>query len=81
MWRREMTDNKYTVDIDYTCEDAPSVNINYCNPRGNYLSAFMVIEIDNEDTPSPFKNIEDAKLFAEIIVKLLDKVGESCDIK
>lgn len=76
-----MAESKYTIDVDDTLDDAPSVIINYCNPKGNYLSAFLVVEIDDEDTPSPFREIDDAKLFAQIIVKLLNKIGDNCDIE
>lgn len=41
------------------------------------LEAFIDIYIDDEDTDeSIFKDIEDAKVFAEIIVKLLDVVKQ-----
>lgn len=84
MWRREMTD-KYFIGVEDCCNGdgicSPQiVYINYLK-NGNYLDSFMTIEIDDVDTRSPFKDIEDARLFAQIIVKLLNKVGESCDIE
>lgn len=78
MWRNTMK-NKYHIGIDDVC-DVPSVCINLENTT-NYLRAFLIIEVDDEDTPSPFKTVEDAKLFAEIIVKLLNKIGEIDDIE
>lgn len=36
-----------------------------------YLDAFLCVFIDDGYTDSPFKNVEDAKMFAGIIVKLL----------
>lgn len=40
-----------------------------------YLDAFINISVDIDGTvDSPFKNIDDAKIFAEAIVKLLKSV-------
>lgn len=35
------------------------------------LDGFIDIYTDVDDAPSPFKTVDDAKFFAEIIVKLL----------
>lgn len=69
MWRREMT-NKYYIFED---EDG-DVHISL-KKEDNYLKAFMSLWIhEDEDMPSIFKSSEDAKLFAEIIVKLLEQI-------
>ena len=81
MWRGEMT-SKYNISVGCKlCEDGcESVHINL-NPFTGDLVAFIDIYTDDGDGTSPFENVEDAKLFAEVIVKLLDAVGDSCDIK
>ena len=42
-----------------------------CKECDDTMKSFIDIYIENEDTPSLFKEIKDAELFAEIIVKLL----------
>ena len=81
MWRREMT-SKYNITVGCKlCEDCcESVHINL-KPHTGDLDAFIDIYTDDGDGTSPFKTVEDAKLFAEIIGKLLDAVGDSYDIK
>ena len=77
MWRREMT-SKYNISVGCKlCEDGcDSVHINL-KPHTGDLDAFIDIYTDDGDNTSPFKTVEDAKLFAEIIVKLLDVVGDA----
>ena len=56
-------DNEHTVSI--------------CKGDSNCAmeNAFIDIYVDDEgDFPSPFKSVEDAELFAEMIVKLLGVV-------
>ena len=53
-------------------KDNGSVSI--CKGCDNQLDAFIDIFTEDEETPSPFKTIEDAELFAKIIVKLLEVV-------
>ena len=48
--------------------------VSICKECDDALDSFIDIYIDDGDTPSPFKDINDAKLFAEIIVKLLEVV-------
>ena len=67
--------NKYNIsDLNN------SVHINM-KPYTGQLKAFIDIYVDEEDNSSPFKTVEDAKLFAEIIVKLLNTIGDNCDIE
>lgn len=40
----------------------------------DFEHGFLDIYLDDEDAPSPFNNLEDAELFAKIIVKLLDVI-------
>ena len=79
MWRGEMT-SKYNISVGCTfCDngcDSDSVHINL-NPFTGDLDAFIDIYTDDGDDSSPFKTVDDAKLFAEIIVKLLDAVGDA----
>ena len=70
MWRREMA--KYEI-----CSDDASVNVSYGDC--DYVSSFLNVFVDSKTTPSPFKNIDDAELFAEIMVKLLKVISD--DIK
>ena len=46
--------------------------VSICMDCNSSLQSFMDIYTGDESTPSPFKNIEDAKLFAGIIVRLLE---------
>ena len=77
MWRRGMT-SKYNISVGCKlCDDCcESVHINL-NPHTGDLDAFIDIYTDDGDDSSPFKTVDDAKLFAEIIVKLLDAVGDA----
>ena len=71
IWRGLMS--KYKIKVD---EAGMSVHIllPHCSSS---LEAFIDVYIDDEDTnDSIFKNIEDAKVFAEIIVKLLEAVHD-----
>ena len=81
MWRREMT-SKYNITVGCKlCEDGcESVHINL-KPYTGDLDAFIDIYTDDGDGSSPFKTVDDAKLFAEIIVKLLNTIGETDDIE
>lgn len=55
--------------------DDESVCICIKNSENEWVDSFIDIWVDNEgDIPSPFKSVEDAKLFAEMIVKLLGVV-------
>lgn len=40
----------------------------------NYFDGFIDIFVNDDATPSPFKTISDATLFAEVIIKLLEVV-------
>lgn len=81
MWRNTMT-SKYNISVGCVlCDDGcDSVHINL-KPYINDVTAFIDIYIDDGDNTSPFKTVDDAKLFAEIIVKLLDVIGETDDIE
>ena len=63
--------NDYQICRD---EDIVSISVGKCN----YLNSFLSIFVDDKDSgiKSPFENIEDAELFAEIIVKLLKVVSK-----
>ena len=41
-----------------------------------YFDGFIDIWVDDEETPSPFKDVETAELFATMIVKLLEAVHD-----
>lgn len=70
MWRKRMIDFRISVE-----DDAVSI----CKGDCDFLSGFIDIFVDEPDTPSPFKNIEDAELFAEIIVKLLKVISNDIE--
>lgn len=55
--------------------DNESVGICIKNSENEWIESFIDIWVDDEgDFPSPFKSVEDAELFAEMIVKLLGVV-------
>lgn len=56
--------NEYKI-----CSDDASANISLGDC--DYTHSFLNIFIDSDGIPSPFQNIEDAELFAKIMVKLL----------
>ena len=63
--------NECTVSIvlDDDCEDA------------SYVDGFIDIWTDEGNLPSPFKDIESAEIFANIIVKLLGTVHDFDEVK
>ena len=54
-------------------EDDEMVGI-CCKGRESVLDSFIDVYINDEISPSPFKTTKEAKMFAEIIVKLLESV-------
>ena len=55
--------------------DNESVGICIKNSENEWIESFIDIWVDDGgDFPSPFKSVEDAELFAEMIVKLLGVV-------
>lgn len=64
--------NKYYITRDG--RDGVNISLHHpSEPEDNYLKSFINIWIDDEECgiDSPFKSIEDAEIFAEVIVKLL----------
>ena len=57
-----------------------SISVSICMDCNESLRSFMDIYTDDKDTPSPFKDVDTAKAFAEILVKLL-KVVDKDDIE
>lgn len=45
-----------------------------CEGIDEYFDAFLDVYIDSELSPSPFKSIDDARLFVEIIKTILERV-------
>ena len=74
--------SKYNISVGCRlCGDGcDSVHINL-KPYTGDLDAFIDIYTDDGNGISPFKTVDDAKLFTEIIVKLLDVIGDNCDIE
>lgn len=70
MWREKMT-NEYKVSV---ADDGVFIHLN-----SEDEDSFIDIYIDWYDIPSPFKTIDDAKIFAEAIVKLLKSVDVMVD--
>ena len=60
--------SKYTVQRE---EYAVTICM---NEDCNFLDGFLDIYTNNSDYLSPFKDLDDAELFARIIIKLLDVV-------
>ena len=71
IWRGLMS--KYKIKVD---EMGRSVHI-LLPEYSSSLEAFIDIYVDDEDTDeSIFKTIDDARVFAEIIVKLLEAINQ-----
>ena len=68
-WRGKMA-NKYCISEDKR-EGVVSISLS----DGNYLDGFIDIWIDDGEVESPFENMDTARTFAEIIVKLLEQVS------
>ena len=65
--------SKYKIKVD---EAGMSVHI-LLPEYSSSLEAFIDIYVDDEDTnESIFKNIEDARIFAEILVRLLEVIKQ-----
>ena len=47
-----------------------------CKDARSTLEGFIDVYPDEEINPSPFETIEDCKMFAEIMVKLLERVHD-----
>lgn len=71
MWRGKMTE--YNIIVG-------GVGVSICKDCDDELGSFIDIYTDDKDFPSPFEDVKTAKLFAEIIVKLL-KVVDKDDIE
>lgn len=52
--------------------------VSICKDCNSQLHSFIDIYCEDKDTPSLFKNIDDANLFAKIIIKMLHVIME-CD--
>ena len=50
-----------------------------CNDCNDFMQTFIDIYIDGKGTPSPFKTVEDAELFAKIIIKLLGVINDDIE--
>ena len=53
-------------------QDSVHILLPHCNSS---LEAFIDIYVDDGTNDSIFENVEDAKLFAEIVIKLLEHIG------
>ena len=62
--------SKYKI-IEDEGEDLVSIG---CSNADSTLDGFIDIYPDDPVVPSPFKSIKECKLFAEIIVKLLESI-------
>ena len=49
--------------------------VSICKDCDSQLQSFIDLYCEDEDTPSLFEDVEDAYLFAQIIVKLLEVIG------
>jgi len=59
---------KYNLIVE---EDMVSI----CMDCDSSLESFIDIFTDEETCPSPFRSVDDAKLFGEIIIKLLEVIN------
>ena len=62
--------NKYCISEDKR-EGVVSISLS----DGNYLDGFIDIWTDDGEVESPFRDMDTARTFAEIIVKLLEQVS------
>lgn len=69
MWRGKMEFEKY-VDNDFVS----IYRVDEGRVEHPELDGFIDIYIDDEITPSPFRDIEDAEYFADMIIKLLEAI-------
>ena len=70
IWRGKMG-NKYSIS-----EDRGEGVISISLYDGKYLDGFIDIWVDDGDVvESPFENMDTARAFAEIIVKLLEQIS------
>ena len=65
------------MKFDICKGDVGDVNISMS--ECGFMNAFITIYTDDDSTPSPFKEIDDAELFAEIIVKLLKVINDDLE--
>lgn len=68
-WRGKMA-NKYCISEDKE-EMVVSISLSDCK----YLDGFIDIWVDDDVVESPFRDMDTARTFAEIIVKLLEQVS------
>ena len=68
-WRGKMA-NKYCISED---NEDRVVSISLSSDK--YIDGFIDIWTDDGEVESPFKDMETARTFAEILVKLLEQVS------
>ncbi len=74
-----MTNKYYVFREKAMCEGgSESVHISLVNDE-DMLNSFIDIYPSDDESPSPLKTIEDAEIFAEAIVKLLESVDVLVD--
>lgn len=64
--------NKYTLDEN---PNDGLVSVCLCIDDCDYFEAFLDIWVDDEENPSPFKDLDTARQFGEIIIKLLEVIS------
>ena len=68
-WRGKMA-NKYCISED-NVDRVVSISLS----SDKYIDGFIDIWTDDGEVESPFKDMETARTFAEILVKLLEQVS------
>ena len=69
IWREKMTNN-YCINED-NVDRVVSISLS----SDKYIDGFIDIWTDNGEVESPFKDMDTARTFAEILVKLLEQVS------
>ena len=69
-WRGKMA-NKYCISED-NVDRVVSISL---SSDSRYIDGFIDIWTDDGEVESPFKDMETARMFAEILVKLLEQVS------
>lgn len=63
---------KYTLDEN---KKDGVVSVCICMDDCDYFDSFLDIWVDDKENPSPFKDLDTARQFGEIIIKLLDVIS------
>ena len=67
-----ISESKYTLDVN---KSDGVVSVCLCNDDCDYFESFIDIWVDDDENSSPFEDLDTAKQFGEVIIKLLDVIS------